>query len=79
MMPMPPASDDVSSQQLRNDVIRFAHNDAMFAFMCRRHTSLPQVTSCAQHASFARQGKHHSKKRDLINKSRFFAGGDVGI
>ena len=30
--------------------------------MCRRHVSLPQATSCAKRASFARQGKQHRKR-----------------
>ncbi len=32
--------------------------------------SLPQATS------FARQGKHHSKSSDLVDKSLLFAGGE---
>ena len=34
----------------------------MVALCARRHTSLPKATSCAKHASFARQGKHHCIK-----------------
>ncbi len=47
-----------------SDIIRFAHNDAMFAFMC------PQATS------FARKGKHHAKTP--LPKSGVFVGAGGG-
>lgn len=79
MMSPPKAADDVSPLALRNDAARFTRNDAMFALCARRHTSLPRATSCAKHASFARQGKHHSKKRLLsVDKRRFFVGRSGG-
>ena len=71
------AADDVSADA-EMMLFAIAHNDAMFALTCRRHTSLPQATSCAKHASLARQGKHHSKTRDLVDKSRVFVGAGGG-
>ena len=70
---MPPPADDASPLTLRDYAARFTRNDAMLALCVRRHISLPQATSCEKHASFARQSKHHSKTRDLLDKSRVFA------
>ena len=63
----------------QNDVDRCAINDAMFAPLscgthhARQRTSLPKATS------FARQGKHHSKSSDLVDKSLLFVGWDRKI
>jgi len=73
MMP-PHAADDVSPLRSEMMYVTSCRNDAMFALTCRSNTSLPKAASCAKHASFARRGKHHSKKRLLsVDKRRFFA------
>jgi hypothetical protein len=46
MMPLPPAANDASPLTFRNDAARFARNDAMFAHMCRRHTSSAKRHHC---------------------------------
>jgi hypothetical protein len=59
--------------------LRFTHNDVMFAPpMSRRTHHTRQRTSLPPATSFARQGKHHSKTRDLVDKSRVFDGGEYG-
>ena len=39
---------------------------------------ISEAASLPKAASFARQGKHHSKTRDLVDKSRVFDGGGGG-
>ena len=69
---MPQAADDASPLSLQNDAARFARNDAMLALMCPQAHIISEATSLPKAVSFARQGKHHSKTRDLENKSRVF-------
>ncbi len=78
MMP-PQAADDVSAGAEMMLLVSLAVMRCLPS-CARRHTSLPQATSCAKHASFARQGKHHSKKLLLSEDKRsFFAGGGCRI
>ena len=75
MTSSPSAADDVSPLMLRYDAA------SLRAAMMRCSPYVPvahiisKAASLAKRASFARQGKHHSKKRDLADKSRVFAGG----
>ena len=47
------------------DVARFTRNDAMFASMCRRHTSLAKRHHW--------QSQHHLPKANIIEKALAFA------
>jgi hypothetical protein len=48
--------------------------------MCPQAHIISEATSLPKATSFARQGKHHSKKRLLsVDKRRFFVGGAYGI
>ena len=68
MMP-PQAADDVSAGAEMMLLVSLAMMRCLPS-CARRHTSLPQASSCAKHASFARQGKHHSTNKKHL--SAFF-------
>ena len=70
MMSPPRAADDVSADvEMMQRVLR-----AMMRCLpqCPAGHSISEAASCAKRTSFARQGKHHSKTRDLVDKSRVF-------
>ena len=51
-----------------------ARNDAMFALHVPKARIISEATSLPKAASFARQGKHHSKSSDLVDKPLLFVG-----
>ena len=79
MMLLPAAANDVSPLTLRNDVAPVGRNDVMFAHHVPQARIISEATSFPQATSFARQGKHHSKTLDLIDKSSVFDGPPGGI
>ena len=74
MMSPPLAADDVSADA-EMMLLATARNDAMFALHVPKAHIISEATSLPKAASFAQQGKHHSKKRLLsVDKRRFFVG-----
>ncbi len=62
-----------------NDVVRYAHNDVMFALMCLQAHIMSAGHIISEASSFARQGKHHSTKEKGSLTTAFFFGCGGGI
>ncbi len=58
----------------QNDVARYACNDVMFALMCPQAHIIATGNIISEATSFARKGKHHSKKISQVFRLGNFFG-----